>query len=262
MPPTKKRPFRFMYSGENNGYINMSMDEAVMMGLKDHHSTPVLRIYKWKPPTISIGYFQSASDIDFENIEKDGVGVVRRLTGGRAVLHDEELTYSILFTEEDFSPFKKREIFIFIARCLVDALNLIGIDSKIVEKTKGDLKSPNCFASPAQYEIEAMKEGKLIGSAQMIKNGVVVQHGAIPLTGSYTRIVKYLKSGSPAFKSVSSLAQASCNNIGERELLKVLKKGFGNHLHLIEGRLSDYENKITEELSVKKYSQKYWMYRK
>lgn len=262
MPPTKKRPFRFIYSGENNGYRNMAMDEAVMAGLRDHHSTPVLRIYKWTPPAISLGYFQSASDIDFEKTKIDGVGVVRRITGGRAVLHNEELTYSILFTEEDFSPFKKREIFIFIARCLVDALNLIGIDSKIVEKTKGDLKSPNCFASPAQYEIEAMKEGKLIGSAQVIKNGVVVQHGAIPLTGSYTRIVKYLKFGSTAFKSVSSLTEVSGNTIAEKELLTALKKGFGRHLHLVEGSLNDYEIQKTDELEVKKYSQEDWIYRK
>ena len=262
MPATNNRPFRFFYSGKNDGDTNMAMDEAVMMGLVEDHSSPVLRIYRWNPPTISIGYFQNAADIDFEKAEKDGIGIVRRLTGGRAVLHDEELTYSILFSAEDFEPFNKKEIFLFIARCLVDSLNLIGISSKIVEKTKGDLRSPNCFASPAQYEIESTKEGKLIGSAQVIKNGVVLQHGAIPLTGSYTRITKYLKTGSTSFKSVSSLRGTAGNDIRDEELLESLKKGFGNHLNLLEGNLNEYEKLKTKNLAVNKYSKKEWRYRK
>jgi lipoate-protein ligase A len=262
MPATNNRSFRFIYSGKNEGDTNMAMDEAVMMGLAQNHSSPVLRIYRWTPPTISIGYFQNAADIDFEKAEKDGIGIVRRITGGRAVLHDEELTYSILFSAEDFKPFNKKDIFLFIARCLVDSLNLIGIRSKVVEKTKGDLRSPNCFASPAQYEIESIKEGKLIGSAQVIKNGVVLQHGAIPLTGSYTRITNYLKTGSTSFKSVSSLSSTAGIDIRDEELLKSLKKGFGNHLNLTEGNFNEYEKLKTKELAANKYSKKQWIYRK
>ena len=262
MPPTNKREFRFIYSGKNNGPINMAMDEAVMIGLVENYSTPVLRIYRWLPPTISIGYFQNASDIDFEQAQKDGIGVVRRLTGGRAVLHDEELTYSILFSAEDFTPFNKKEIFLFIARCLVDSLNLIGISSKIVEKTKGDLRSPNCFASPAQYEIESIKEGKLIGSAQVIKNGVVIQHGAIPITESYTRISKYLKTGSTKLKSVSSLGSSAGSKIRDEELLESLRYGFSRHLNLLNGHLNEYEQQKTKELAESKYSHKDWIFRR
>jgi lipoate-protein ligase A len=262
MPATNNRLFRFIYSGKNDGPTNMAMDEAVMMGLRENLSSPVLRIYRWDPPTISIGYFQNAADIDFEKTEKDGIGVVRRLTGGRAVLHDEELTYSILFSDIDFIPFTKKEIFLFIARCLVDSLNLIGISSQIAEKTKGDLRSPNCFASPAQYEIESTKEGKLIGSAQVIKNGVVIQHGAIPITGSYTRIAKYLKTGSTKFKSVSSLSSTSGNDIRDDDLLKSLRNGFGRYLNLTDGHLNQYEQLKTEELAEVKYSNNEWLYRK
>ncbi|KPJ85163.1 MAG: hypothetical protein AMS17_14835, partial [Spirochaetes bacterium DG_61] len=139
MPPTHTRSFRFIYSGAQKGSMNMAIDEAVMIALRDDRSSPVLRIYKWSPPTITIGYFQPAADINFVKCEKDGIGVVRRLTGGRAVLHHEELTYSILFTEEDFSPFRKRELFLFIARCLLESLTLLGINSRISEKTRGSL---------------------------------------------------------------------------------------------------------------------------
>jgi lipoate-protein ligase A len=242
--------------------MNMAIDEAVMLGLRQGHSTPVLRIYKWYPPTITIGYFQPAEDIDFEKCKRDGIGVVRRLTGGRAVLHHEELTYSTLFTEKDFSPFRKRELFLFIARCLLESLTLLGINSRISEKTRGSLKSPNCFAAPSQYEIESVHEGKLIGSAQVIKDGVVLQHGAIPITGSYSNIAKYLNSGSLSFKTSLSLNQVSEQPVREEELLRSLKRGFGKHLRLEEGTLNAFELACAKRLRDSKYSQQVWMLRK
>jgi len=240
----------------------MAIDEAVMIALRDDRSSPVLRIYKWSPPTITIGYFQPAADINFVKCEKDGIGVVRRLTGGRAVLHHEELTYSILFTEEDFSPFRKRELFLFIARCLLESLTLLGINSRISEKTRGSLKSPNCFAAPAQYEIESISEGKLIGSAQVIKDGVVLQHGAIPITGSYSNIGKYLNCENHSFKTALSLNQVSDQPVREEELLSSLKRGFAKHLPLEEGTLTAFELASAERLRESKYSQQKWMFRK
>jgi len=242
--------------------MNMAIDEAVMIALRDDRSSPVLRIYKWSPPTITIGYFQPAADINFVKCEKDGIGVVRRLTGGRAVLHHEELTYSILFTEEDFSPFRKRELFLFIARCLLESLTLLGINSRISEKTRGSLKSPNCFAAPAQYEIESISEGKLIGSAQVIKDGVVLQHGAIPITGSYSNIGKYLNCENHSFKTALSLNQVSDQPVREEELLISLKRGFAKHLPLEEGTLTTFELASAERLRESKYSQQKWMFRK
>ena len=277
------RPFRFIYSGANNGFVNMAMDEAVLTELQHKRSTPLLRIYKWIPPTITIGYFQPARDIDFDRCREDGIGIVRRLTGGRAVLHNEELTYSILFTNEDFQPFRKKELFTFIARCLLDSLKSLGISSRIAEKSRGDLKSADCFAAPAQFEIEATEgkppwgkenpgegkppwgkdnpgEGKLIGSAQVIKDGVVLQHGAIPLTGSYTAISKYLKGVGDSVKNASSLHRASGLKIGEHDLLRALKQGFGGHLRLEEGAFTGREEEKTLTLAKEKYPSDEWMF--
>ena len=277
------RPFRFIYSGASNGFVNMAMDEAVLTELQHKRSTPLLRIYKWIPPTITIGYFQPARDIDFDRCREDGIGIVRRLTGGRAVLHNEELTYSILFTNEDFQPFRKKELFTFIARCLLDSLKSLGISSRIAEKSRGDLKSADCFAAPAQFEIEATEgkppweknnpgegkppwgkdnpgEGKLIGSAQVIKDGVVLQHGAIPLTGSYTAISKYLKGVGGSAKNASSLHRASGLKIGEHDLLRALKQGFGGHLRLEEGAFTGREEEKTLTLAKEKYPSDEWMF--
>ncbi|MGQ9615813.1 MAG: lipoate--protein ligase family protein [Spirochaetota bacterium] len=267
MPGLKIRPFRFIFTGENDGPTNMAMDEAVFRGLIDKgDSTPMLRVYRWHPPTISIGYFQSMGDIDYHKCIRDGIGIVRRLTGGRAVLHSNELTYSILFTSDDFSPFNKREIFLFIASCLVDALGNLGIKSRIVQKTRGNLKTANCFASPAQYEIEALEAGKLIGSAQVIKDGVILQHGAIPLTDSYMDIVEYLRSSGDFSKNFrknsTSLNQVSGTRIGEIELLEALRKGFGKHIDFIEGSFTEMENLAIKELAEQKYSKDWWNFRR
>lgn len=267
MPWLKIRPFRFIYTGANDGPTNMAMDEAVLAGLIGKEgSTPMLRIYRWHPPTISIGYFQSIGDIDYQKCIRDGIGVVRRLTGGRAVLHNDELTYSILFTKDDFYPFQKREIFLFIANCLVDALECLGIKSKIVQKTRGSLKTANCFASPAQYEIESPEAGKLIGSAQVIKDGAVLQHGAIPLSDSYTDIVKYLCSPVDFRKNFnknsSSLNQVSGSRISDEKLLEALRKGFGKHVELIEGSFTGMELLAIKELAEKKYSNDWWTFRR
>jgi lipoate-protein ligase A len=240
----------------------MAMDEAVFTGLKEGKSTPVLRLYTWDPATITMGFFQNASDIDFEQCEKDGIGVVRRMTGGRAVLHNEELTYSILFTEEDFLPFRKKDIFLFIAQCLVHSLLSLGIESKVAQKTRGDLKSANCFASPAQFEIESLEQGKLIGSAQVLKEGVVLQHGAIPLTGSYREISKYLTCDSDFSKSISSLNQVSGSRVEPAGLLSSMKTGFGQHILLEDGSLNEFEREITEQLTRDKYGSDVWTLRK
>jgi lipoate-protein ligase A len=253
-----KRAFRFIYSGAHRGSVNMAMDEAVFIGLREGFSRPMIRIYRWKPPAISIGYFQAAEDIDFLNCRSDGIEVVRRMTGGRAVLHHEELTYSILFTSRDFHPFVKKEIFLFIARCLVDSLRSLGIESQVAEKTRGDLKSANCFASPAQYEIESLERGKLIGSAQVLRDGVVLQHGAIPLTTSYSGIAKYLNCGGRFEKSISSLNQVAPNAVESAQLLAALREGFGKHLPLQEGTFTEWERVKTEQLALEKYGSETW----
>jgi lipoate-protein ligase A len=259
MPISGTRQFRFICSGVGDSFTNMALDEAVLIGLQKGVSLPLLRIYKWNPPTITIGYFQKAADIDFEQIKSDGIGIVRRLTGGRAVLHWEELTYSILFSKEDFTPFTKKDIFAYIAKCLVDSLSILGIESNIAEKTRGSLHSADCFASPAQFEIESARQEKLIGSAQVIKENAVLQHGSIPYSGAYENISKYLKCNTKTPKSASFLSQIAGQQIGEEKLLDALKEGFSRHLPLIEGNFTEWELELTRDLVKNKYSQSEWM---
>lgn len=258
-----EKPFRFIYSGYHNGFINMAMDEAVMIGLEKERSSPVLRVYKWHPPTISIGYFQPISEINLIKCKEDGIGVVRRLTGGRAVLHHMELTYSIIFSEREFEPFTKKEIFSFIANCLIETLRIIGIEARIAEKSRGSLTSADCFASPAQYEIESKNGEKLIGSAQVIRRGIVLQHGAIPLSDSYKNIYLYLENhDKPASKLSKSLSDSAGRIVTEEELLRAIFDGFSRFINLKNGEFTPDENILIRKLAEEKYSSEEWLKRR
>jgi len=258
MPYLNKRKIRFVYTGHSDGYTNMAIDEAIMQKLYENKSLPILRIYKWEPPTITIGYFQKSEDINFDRCEKDGIMVVRRLTGGRAVLHDIELTYSIIFTKYDFYPFKKKDIFQYIAKALTSALEKLGVNAKMAEKSRGNLKSANCFASPAQYEIETFEKQKLIGSAQVIKNDVMLQHGAIPITKAYSRIDKYLNKDSGTIKNSSSISNVIGKKISDSELMVALKRGFSDYFPIFDSEITDEESELALYLVKTKYSTDKW----
>src|SRR5437762_10599338 len=97
MTRQKFNKIRLLKTGYNNGYWNMALDEVLMKSVSNNADTPTLRLYGWFPTAVSIGYFQSMDqEIDVENCKKTGVDVVRRMTGGGAVLHDSELTYSFI----------------------------------------------------------------------------------------------------------------------------------------------------------------------
>jgi lipoate-protein ligase A len=167
----------------NSAAMNMAIDEAI---LQSHHmlqTPPTLRLYQWQKPTLSIGYFQKIDrDIDIETLKKSGVELVRRSTGGRAVLHHQELTYSVVLVE-DYPKMPKgvTESYRYLSQGLVKALEYLDIPCELAfkaEKTKN--LSPACFDTPSQYEL-LVQGKKIIGSAQVRKQGAVLQHGSIPL---------------------------------------------------------------------------------
>jgi len=165
---------RFIDTKSNNAYMNMAIDEAL---LTSKH--PVLRFYTWKPAALSIGYFQKTKLLDKKNIKKHKVDLVRRLTGGNAVLHDKELTYSFIIDEKlmpksIISSYKK------ISSGLLQGLMNINLKPTLNTKVKKQEKSPVCFNDPSWYEILVNKK-KIIGSAQKRINKKILQHGSILL---------------------------------------------------------------------------------
>ncbi|EGQ2878718.1 lipoate--protein ligase family protein [Staphylococcus pseudintermedius] len=179
--------WHFMNTGSHHPYYNMALDEALLNFVSRGEIDPVVRFYTWNPPTLSIGYFQRLSkEIDIEKVKEKGYGLVRRQTGGRGVLHDKELTYSVIVPEaHPDMPQTVTEAYRVISGGLLEGFKSLGFDAHFaVPRSKEErekLKQPRssvCFDSPSWYEL--VVEGKKIaGSAQTRQKGVILQHGSI-----------------------------------------------------------------------------------
>jgi len=169
-------------TGPAGGAANMALDEALLKGQQSGDSPPTLRFYAWQPATISLGYFQDpVKELDLNACRRLGIPWVKRITGGRAILHDLEVTYSLTAPEDH--PLVKGTIlesYLKVSRGLAAGLRNLGVPAEIVEKKSGRAESGVCFEAPSWYELAA--EGKkLVGSAQTRKFHAVLQHGSIPL---------------------------------------------------------------------------------
>lgn len=188
------RQYRLIYDQPTHGARNMAVDEAIMSAVARAESLPTLRFYAWEPACLSLGYGQPWRDADLERIATHGWHLVRRITGGRAILHADELTYSIAVpTEHPLAQGTIVESYRRISQALSAALITLGMtpQSKRLEKgAKGS--GPVCFEMPSHYEITTVDRRKMIGSAQVRRKGVVLQHGSIPLDGDLARICEAL----------------------------------------------------------------------
>src|SRR5262249_4320483 len=152
----------------NPGKFNMEFDERLAESAQDDPETAILRVYGWNPPAVSIGVHQSESDFDISLLGREGIDLVRRPTGGRAILHAHELTYSVVMPVRDPGP---RETYRFISRGILRGLSLLGIEAVVSDQDRGlrvqpeDPASVPCFSSTAKDEIQ-FEGRKLVGSAQ------------------------------------------------------------------------------------------------
>ncbi len=186
--------WRLLVMPAQDGPMNMAIDQAIMEAVADERVPPTLRFYAWQPPCLSLGYTQKIADIDRQRIAARGWNIVRRMTGGRAILHTDELTYSIAVKREH--PLVEGDIvasYRRLSRALVAGLERLGAMPQADKRAEGqpNTKGPVCFEVPSHYEITVNRK-KLVGSAQVRKFGTVLQHGTLPLTGDITRILDAL----------------------------------------------------------------------
>lgn len=176
--------WRFINTGRAGGAFNMALDLALAESVRNKASGPVLRFYDWEQPTISLGYNQDASQLDLEACRRSGVRVVRRPTGGRAVFHNNEFTYSVIALQEDpLLGGPVLETYRTIAQALVAGLKQLGIASELQRSQTAGASvrdSALCFAAAGRYEITASGK-KILGSAQRRIQGVILQQGSLLL---------------------------------------------------------------------------------
>ena len=174
------------------GDFNMACDYLLTRDTNFGDNT-VLRLYTWNRPTISLGYHQKADNIDFEKCRGDGIDIVRRPTGGRAILHWGELTYCLIFPVEPGRGREKlKEIYCQAHQAIANALRNAGSKVDFAgAKNKPQPHNPLCFASTAGTELEVGGK-KVVGSAQRLFDSAILQHGSILLTDQHLRMPEYL----------------------------------------------------------------------
>jgi len=187
--------WRLLQTPPDHGAWNMAVDEAILEAVGSGVAQPTLRLYAWKPACLSLGYAQPSGDVDLPRLQARGWELVRRPTGGRAVLHTDELTYAVIAPLGDPRVAGTLlESYSRLAQALVRALDLLVLPVQIQEHAEtpsGRNTNPVCFEVPSTYEITVGGK-KLIGSAQARRKEGVLQHGSLPLTGDLTRILQVL----------------------------------------------------------------------
>ena len=192
------------------GAWNMAVDEAILEAIGKDIAPPTLRLYAWQPPCLSLGYAQPVGDIDLAVLSDRGWQLVRRPTGGRAILHTDELTYSVIAPHsEPRLQGSVLESYQRLSQALLRALQILGIQAQAKElplppappspdtpqsspsPASSQSINPVCFEVPSNYEI-VVHGKKIIGSAQARRKEGVLQHGSFPLCGDLTRILQAL----------------------------------------------------------------------
>jgi len=280
-----EREWRLVLSGARSPEYNMAADEAMMMAVGAGEAPPTLRFFRWNPPTLSIGYFQKAADeVLLDEVKARGIGFVRRPTGGRAVLHDAEVTYSIVVPENyPGLPSSVTESYRVLSEGLVHGFRTLGLDAEMVslaseeEKAKyASAGSAACFDSPSWYEL-VVDGRKVAGSAQLRKHGAVLQHGSILLDMDVRQLFSLLQFRTERLRErmAASFADkaAAINELrGARGLPPVdaasaeeaFAAGWAKALgaRLAPGDLSPREAAETERLAAEKYGAAAWNLRR
>ncbi len=189
-----KQQFEIINTGAHDGAWNMAFDVERAEALDRGDAGPMLRVYTWNPWCISLGRHQDAGDIDQERVDAAGYHIVRRPTGGRAILHAQELTYSVVMPSEGRSIM---DVYRQISEALTAGLRKLAPDIGIA-KSQPDFqklyKEPGsipCFSSSARYEIE-FGGRKVVGSAQRRIGSAVLQHGSILIGEAHLALADFL----------------------------------------------------------------------
>lgn len=252
--------WRLLKLETHNAFMNMAIDEAMLQTRIAGKVPNTLRFFRWQPSAVSIGRFQEVDrEILLENCRKNGVDVVRRISGGGAVYHDHdgEITYSItvatqdLGTEDIFTAYNR------ICNGLIEAIKEVGINA--------DFNPGN----PKNCPNVSVNGRKISGSAQSHRSRVLLQHGTFLLDVDLKKMFTFLNVPwaktcmeviNVAEKKITSIRQELKSNVSVKEAYNALVKGFEKSFGIMlkEDTLTDYEQYLAEKLCKEKYSTDDW----
>lgn len=214
----------------NNGEMNMQIDNDLLeTAIKNQASEPIFRLYGWSPACVSLGRNQSNEFLDLNFLKSKNIDVVRRLTGGRAILHDKELTYSYICP---ISSLKNGESVVNsykeISQILIDGFKKLGINLEFASTKKLHTKFDYCMSLSTGADL-SFEGKKLVGSAQFRKEGYILQHGSILF--EYDKdLIEKLFSEKVDENTITCLKQIN-PSISYSEIKQVLNDTFVNYCH-------------------------------
>lgn len=236
--------WKFINTGFHPGAYNMDFDEQLARQFNEGDKIPILRVYGWKPAAISLGFNQNSGDFDAEKTSSSGIDIVRRPTGGRAIFHAHELTYSVVIESTTEGP---RTIYEFINRALLLGLRNLGITAQLsgtgedFRKHYQSKTSIPCFSSSAKSEIQYQGR-KLVGSAQRRFDRVILQHGSFLLGPQHRKIADFITDPSKSIHELLEDALTSRTTEAETilgrpvpfdEAVVAIRKGFEEKLGIV-----------------------------
>lgn len=287
-----ERDWRFIDTGVNDAYLNMAIDEAILDAHIKGLVSPTLRVYRWDPPALSLGYSQAiepsahlgetslaslrgrsgrGGEVDLVKCRELGIDVVRRLTGGRAVLHDRELTYSLVVSVKHGFPESIMGSYRLLSRGLIACYRNLGLDVELKPSPRNP-SSAACFQAATLADL-TYQGRKLAGSAQVRRKDALLQHGSLPINSHARLLFSLLKFPSDTYREKAlasfnrkmvTLGEVVGRNIDWQELKEALTRGFREALDIRfhEGNLKAEEIRQSQELAVGKYSTYEWNHRK
>lgn len=273
MESRNTQTWRLIVSPAADGAHNMAVDEAILLAAGSGEAPPTLRLYGWEPPCLSLGYAQPIDDADLSLLNSRGWDIVRRPTGGRAILHTDELTYAVV--GPDSHPLLTGgvlESYQRLSLALLSALHRLDVPA---QANPGKMASPDvrstdpiCFEVPSNYEI-TVDGKKLIGSAQARKRGAVLQHGSLPLHGDLSRIAEVLRYESDGdrlaarqrlLQRATTVEAVFGRQLSWQTATQAFVEAFKDELglELTPGQLTAAERQVVDELLTDKYTNPAW----
>jgi len=217
-----------------SGKENMAIDAELLRKAVKPDFTPVLRFFDWERPTITIGYCQKRSDLDFDRMGEKAIDFAVRPTGGRAVLHWNEFTYSITIPAgHPICEMSVLDSYRLISSAFVAGFEMLGIGAELARGEAGGNRQSSCFSSTSRYEV-VVGGKKLVGSAQRRKNGAILQQGSIPIGPEYLELDKFLKKSKKTSSENKSTYIAECiDTVPERiDFIHAITRGFEEELKI------------------------------
>ena len=258
--------WRLIRSGYLTGAMNMALDDALLQAVANGSSPPLLRLYRWRPATLTLGYAQPVdAGIDLAACRIAAIDLVRRPTGGRAVLHDQEVTYAVIAPVG--APFgtSVAESYRVIAEVLKGMLGRFHLPAELVPgQMRGQQGRTVCFTAPAQHEL-VIAGCKVAGCAQKRRGNAFLQHGSLPLELDLALMQRILPPapGEKAFvrqQAIGWLNRYACRPLTADEVEDALIECFATALglHFTECPPTAEETAAAERLAAQCYSSREW----